>query len=612
MAYTRPDVYIEEILTPEIAPNGISTSIAAFLGFAERGPANTPIFIDSFASFKATFGNAVDKESLYYSVRSFFENGGSACYIVRLIDVSACEGAGATVFPAFFNFENDTGDFLKFEGGFRGKPSFGTWASQLGVRISLSEALINAALLADVAAGDESLQLNTTSGVIVGDIIKVLDANSVEHFFKVTKVRSDSATGTLKKYVDVSSPAGAAITAAGSAVIVLAYDISVVHNGEVLETFTRTTMNPDSDRYIETIINDEQVGSKYVRVDDLGVGTLVSNQRELKSTQVGNLFALVEGGGQDEKSAFEIKADLTDVALPKLSAKKAVNLLCVPPSLDSVNGKLPAANLPLLHANMLEFCGNRMDMFAILDAPSGLLASKDASGSIGAYRSADLGLESYWGALYYPSIKVPKVIGGSETIVTPPSGAIAGLYSRVDQISAPRGGISTSPAGHDEFGQLKGLSGVEVEISDSVHGDLNQMGINCLRIVDRANGLPSVNVLGARTLSSNLDFRYINVRRMMTFIEKSVKSIGERSLFRNNGPTLWSELTLQIESFLSSRAALGELAGASSDESFYIKIDNETNTADNIRQGILVAEIGVALLRPAEFIIFRFSQIQSN
>ena len=612
MAYTRPDVYIEEILTPEIAPNGISTSIAAFLGFAERGPANTPIFIDSFASFKATFGNAVDKESLYYSVRSFFENGGSACYIVRLIDVSACEGAGATVSPAFFNFENDTADFLKFEGGFRGKPSFGTWASQLGVRISLSEALINAALSADVAQGDESLEINTTSGVIVGDIIKVLDTNNVEHFFKVTKVRSDSTTGNLLKYVDVSSPVGAAITAVGSAVTVLVYDISVEHNGEVLETFTRTTMNPDSDRYIETIINDEQVGSKYVRVDDLGIGALVSNQRELKSSQVGNLFALVEGGGEDEKSAFEIKADLTDVALPKLSAKKAVNLLCVPPSLDSVNGKLPAADLPLLHANMLEFCGNRMDMFAILDAPSGLLASKDASDSIGVYRSADLGLESYWGALYYPSIKVPKVIGGSETIVTPPSGAIAGLYSRVDQISAPRGGISTSPAGHDEFGQLKGLSGVEVEISDSVHGDLNQMGINCLRIVDRANGLPSVNVLGARTLSSNLDFRYINVRRMMTFIEKSVKSIGERSLFRNNGPTLWSELTLQIESFLSSRAALGELAGASSDESFYIKIDNETNTADNIRQGILVAEIGVALLRPAEFIIFRFSQIQSN
>lgn len=609
MAYTRPDVYVEEILTQEIAPNGVSTSIAAFLGFAQRGPANQPIFIDSFSSFKRTFGGAVAGESMYYSVRSFFENGGAACYIVRMIDVSATEGPAPTVVAAYQTIDNPSDvDFIKFSAGFRGIPSFGSAGSNLIVDFRQNAAFTGTSLTADAAIGDTILKVGTTNGLIVGDIIKVTDSNDVDSYHKIVSVSSVVEGGAIVRQVEVSLPLTAAIASAGSSVALLAYDVKVILDGETLETFSRLTMNPDSDRYVETVINDEQVGSRYVMVEDLEVGTLLSANREPKLQ--GN-YSLIQGG-QDEIANFDLQADLIDSALPALSSKKSVNLLCVPPSMDSVSGKLPATDVPVLHAAMLEFCGNRMDMFAILDAPVGLTADSDAAGSVGEYRSTTLGLDTYWGALYYPNVKMPKVIGGSQLVTVPPSGSVAGLYSRVDAIPAPQGGVSSSPAGHDDFGQLRGLSGVELEISDSVHGDLNVMGINCLRIVDRATGLPSVNVLGARTLSSTLDFRYINVRRMMTFIEKNVKQIGERKLFRNNGPVLWSELSSDIDTFLSGLFASGELAGSSKQQAFFIKIDSETNTADNIRQGILVGEIGVALLRPAEFMIFRFSQIQSN
>ncbi len=609
MAYTRPDVYVEEILTPEIAPNGVSTSIAAFLGFAQRGPANQPIFIDSFSSFKRTFGEAVEGESLYYSVRSFFENGGAACYIVRMIDVSAASGAAPTVIAANQTVDNkDSVDFLKFSAGFRGIPSFGEAGKELIVDFRQNANFTGTSLSADAAIGDTVLKVGTTNGLIAGDIIKVTDSASVESYHKIVSVSSAVESGVIVRKVEVSLPLTNAIAAAGSSLALLAYDVKVILDGETLETFSRLTMNPDSDRYIETVINDEQIGSRYIMVEDLLTGLLLSNDRE--PLMQGNY--LLSNDGQNEIAGFDLQADLIDSALPTLSAKKSVNLLCVPPSMDSLNGKLPTADIPVLHAAMLEFCGYRMDMFAILDAPSGLSADASAVGSVGEYRSETLGLDTFWGALYYPNVKVPKVIGGSQLVTVPPSGSVAGLYSRVDALPAPQGGVSSSPAGHGDFGQLRGLSGVELEVSDSAHGDLNVMGINCLRIVDRATGLPSVNVLGARTLSSTLDFRYINVRRMMTFIEKNVKQIGERSLFRNNGPTLWRQLTAEIDSFLSSLFANGELAGDSRQESFFIKIDAETNTADNIRQGILTGEIGVALLRPAEFIIFRFSQIQAN
>lgn len=612
MGYNRPDVYIEEILTPEIAPNGVSTSIAAFLGFAQRGPANQPIFIDSFSAFKRTFGEAVENESLYYSVRSFFENGGAACYIVRMIDVSATEGGAPTLVAANTSIDNQASvDILKFSAGFRGLPSYGEWGKDLIVKPRKNSSFVNTAVTTDAAVGDTTLSVGSTNGLIKGDIIKVTEQNNTEHFFKVSGVSSVVQTGVIVRQVEVSTPLTATITAAGSTLELLSYDLTIELDGEELETFTRLTMNPESDRYFETVINDEQVGSRYVLVEDLEVGNLISADREILTLALLSSYALTSDG-QDEKANFDLQADLIDSALPSISAKKAINLLCIPPSIDAVNGKLPATDIPVLHAAMLEFCGNRMDMFAILDAPAGLTASTDAVGSVGEYRSTTLGIDTYWGALYYPSVKMPKVIGGSQLVTVPPSGSIAGLYSRVDSIPAPRGGISTSPAGHDDFGQLRGLSGLSLDISDSAHGDLNIMGVNCLRVVDQATGLPSVNVLGARTLSSTLDFRYINVRRMMTFIEKNVKNIGERSLFRNNSPILWSQLTAEISSFLTKRFESGELAGNTKSESFFVKIDSETNTAENIRQGILVGEIGVALLRPAEFIIFRFSQIQSN
>jgi hypothetical protein len=613
MAYTRPDVYIEEILTPDTATQGISTSIAAFVGAAQRGPANTPIFIDSFSSFKRTFGGVVANESMYYSVRSFFDNGGAGCYIVRVADVSATEGLNPTVIAANEQISADAGSaMLKFSAGYRGKYSFGPKGKDLSVRIRLNSSFVSSALEngADGAVGDTSIKVTSSNGLIAGDIIKVTSTEG-EVFLKVAGICTAVELGFIVCYVDLSSPLGAVITAAGSSVDLLAYDVSVIEDGEMLESFNRLSMNPDSDQYFETVINDEQVGSRFILVEDLELGTLLSNSREIAAAFLNGDYDL-QDNGEDELAGVTVADDIIAGALPSLEAKGAVNLLCVPPSLNDL-GIIPVADIPLLHAGMLEFCGDRMDMFAILDAPKGLSADATAAGSVGEYRKNTLGVDTYWGALYFPHIRVPVRSNSTQLLDIPPSGAVAGLFARVDSIPAPRGGISTAPAGNGEYGLLRGVSGTTLEISDAKHGDLNVIGVNCIRVVERGLGsLPGAQVLGARTLSSTLDFRYVNVRRMMTFIEKNVKAIGEDRLFRNNGPQLWSELTNEITSFLTKRHNLGELAGTTANQAFYVKIDSETNTADNIRQGILVGEIGVALLRPAEFVIFRFSQIQAN
>jgi hypothetical protein len=608
MAYTRPDVYIEEILTPELAPQGVSTSIASFVGATLRGPSDKAIFIDSFAAFQRIFGDkAVDGESIFYSVRSFFENGGAGCYIVRAVSSSQVGGASPNATPANTTINNNHGTptgLLKFFAGYRGSDSHG--AKGRKIEVKLSEVGVETTSSDALTAGDLDIKVSSANGINVGDIVKI-DDNTNDTYLKVSKIESGlDSSGAIIRTLTFTSASTVAV-GSGADVKVIAYDLSVLYDDVEVESYSRLSVDPDSDLYFETVINDEQVGSEYVKVQDLKVGSsLLSVEKEIASSVIGNELGL-DTNGENELTGFAIATDLQN-ALDTLDAKDAVNLLCVPTSI-SATGIFPAASSNITHIKMLKYVEGRMDMFAILDAPSGKTADATGTGSIGKYVKEDLGLDSYWGALYYPHITVKK---GAGSITIPPSGAIAGLYSRVDAIGAPTGGVSSAPAGFGDFGRLEGIRKLEVEVSEAQHGPLNVMGVNCLRVVDRAQGGVSVNVLGARTLSSTLDFRYINVRRMMNFIEKRVKSIGEDSLFRNNGPVLWASLTSQIESFLTKRFEAGELAGNSIQEAFFVKIDSSNNTADYIKQGILIGEIGVALLRPAEFIVFKFSQVQAG
>ena len=626
--YTRPDVYIEEILTPDNTPEGVSTSIASFLGATERGPSNKAILITSFDEFKRVFGGALEKEPLFYTVRSFFDNGGSACYVVRVVSDAAING-GQFAQPAHTMIDNSTGNLLKISAGYRGLPSYGLAGKDLQVLVNQSTLFTNTAtgdLVSDTASGETSIQVASTTGIRPKDFIRIDDstAGPATEYHQVKAVRSDidASTGVLSHYIDLVGQMAGVLDATGgggdvSKITVLAYNITVKDNtGEVLEVFSDVSMNPESDSYIETIINDEETGSRYITVEDLEALTVPVVASQVVSGDL-TVAHLLDQEGQDVLPNFAISDFIGDevnqTGMYALAAKDSVNLLCIPPSLDSTNGILKLADVPKVQAAMLDFCAKRLDMFAILDAPGGRLMSTTATNSIGLYRTGSLGVDSYWGAMYYPHLKVQKTSGSRQTVTIPPSGAVAGLYSRVDAIGAPDGGVASSPAGYGDLGSIRNVSGLEFDVSDSLHGELNTMGINVIKIVERANGaLPGALVLGARTLSNVDEFRYINTRRMMTFVEKNIKRLGKPYLFRNNGPRLWRELTSDIESFLREEFQAGNLAGNSVNESFFVKINATTNTAENIKKGILVGEIGVALLRPAEFVVFRFSQTQAG
>lgn len=203
-------------------------------------------------------------------------------------------------------------------------------------------------------------------------------------------------------------------------------------------------------------------------------------------------------------------------------------------------------------------------------------------------------------AFYFPWLEVFDPVS-NEPILVPPSGHIAGIYARVDNDR----GVHKAPANEPAIG----ATGLAYAISKAQQDGLNPQGVNCIR---NLNG--NITVWGARTLGgdANADLKYINVRRTLLFLRKSIEEGTQWVVFEPNDQGLWQKITRNITAFLTNVWRSGALFGATVQQAFYVKCDAETNPPELRDVGQVVTEIGVAIVRPAEFVIFRISQFTAQ
>jgi hypothetical protein len=212
---------------------------------------------------------------------------------------------------------------------------------------------------------------------------------------------------------------------------------------------------------------------------------------------------------------------------------------------------------------------------------------------------------SDYAAYYFPWIQVfdPATktlqLQSDGRIFVPPSGHVAGIYARVDV----RRGVFKAPANEVVMGAL----GLKYTLSKAHQDGLNPQGVNCIRDL---NG--NIRVWGARTIGgdANTEWRYISVRRTMLFLRESIDEGLQWAVFEPNDQSLWAKITRNVSAFLTTQWQLGMLFGSTAQEAFYVKCDAETNPPELRELGQVVTEIGVAIVRPAEFVIFRISQWQ--
>lgn len=274
-----------------------------------------------------------------------------------------------------------------------------------------------------------------------------------------------------------------------------------------------------------------------------------------------------------------------------------ISIIAAPLPPDTTTQALTAAQSALV-----AHCEKMQDRVAILDSPSDVPADQlvITSGTAPTWRPAT-DLNGY-AAFYFPWILVADPLGSKpgDRVAVPPSGHLAGVYARSDT----QRGVQKAPANEVIFGALD----VSYPVSKILQGTLNPDGVNCIRSFGG-----TIKVYGARTLASdtsggNPEWIYINVRRVVNFLRESIDTGTQWVVFEPNAPELWSKIRRNVGAFLNAQWAAGALVGATPQQAFYVRCDETNNPPDVQVLGQVVAEIGVAVVRPAEFVIFRLSQ----
>ncbi len=274
-----------------------------------------------------------------------------------------------------------------------------------------------------------------------------------------------------------------------------------------------------------------------------------------------------------------------------LEALDDVTMVCVPDLMTTMPGeKLDLTLVKAIQTALIAHCESLGDRVAILDCPPDLTPQE-----IKQWRMDVTGFDSSYAAMYYPWIEVMDS-ATSQVVAIPPSGHVAGVWARNDNTR----GVHKAPANE----VVQGAIGVGFQITKGEQDTLNPIGVNCIRSFPGRG----IRIWGARTLSSNPSWRYINVRRLFNYVEKSIENGTQWVVFEPNNRKLWARVRRDVGAFLRTVWRDGALFGSTPDEAFYVRCDDELNPPESRDLGRLIIEIGMSPVKPAEFVIFRISQ----
>lgn len=340
--------------------------------------------------------------------------------------------------------------------------------------------------------------------------------------------------------------------------------------------------DPDVEEVYDNLSPEPAADNYYVE-EVSGASTLVDLDKEADGRPANGISWLVhEKGGDvpDEVDVTHYEGDAIEVedrtGLAAFEQVDEITIVCAPDE-NAVGQALTLA--------IENHCASKGDRFAILQAEE----DADPPGSL------TPSVDSSYAAFYHPWLTVSHAETGNE-ITVPPGGHVAGIFARSDS----EHGVHKAPANE----VVRGVLSLPVTIGKADQATLNPRGVNCIRSF-RGRG---IRLWGARTTSSDPAWKYVNVRRLFLYIEESIDEGTQWVVFESNDEDLWARVRQTISNFLTGVWEDGALMGTTPDEAFYVKCDRSTMTQNDIDNGRLICEIGIAPVKPAEFVVFRISQ----
>jgi phage tail sheath protein FI len=339
--------------------------------------------------------------------------------------------------------------------------------------------------------------------------------------------------------------------------------------------------------YIVTKVN---AASEVIRLEEVA-RSLPDAQRMPAPGTYALVAPAVEAG---ELTPQELEGDVAKrQGMGSLAAIDEITMVLVPDLMTLAhNGN--AAAIKDVQNKVIAHCEMAQDRMAILDTPPDLSPQEVLD-----WRMNTVGYDSKFATLYWPWIEVMDPIT-SQPMMVPPSGHVAGVWCRTDSTR----GVHKAPANE----VVLGANGLAFQITAEEQGELNRTGVNCIRAFSGRG----IRIWGARTLSSDPEWRYVNVRRLFNYVSESIAEGTQWAVFEPNDERLWIRLRMSAANFLTRVWRDGALFGATPAEAFFVKCDAETNPPDMIEAGQVTVEIGIAPVKPAEFVVFRISQFTAG
>ncbi|NUR03175.1 MAG: phage tail sheath family protein [Streptomyces sp.] len=526
-SYLSPGVYVEEVASGSRPIEGVGTSVAAFVGLAPTGPLNEPTLVTNWTQYVAAFGEFTDGYYLAHSVYGFFNNGGSAAYVVRV------GGSAEAARPDSAN----------------GKAPAAVAAS--GTR-------------AELTAG-EPKQLGT---------------------FSVSATGSAPSGGQLT--VEVADPEGEGPAER--------FKLNVKDGDKTVESFD-VTAKKGGRNYVVTQVKER---SKLITVAEAAPAAQLArpeNQTVALTAPPPAPASVtpVADAGSHPGPADYLGDSADRTGFGGLEAVDEVSMVAVPDLMAAYQrGAIDLEGVKAVQLGLIAHCELMGDRVAVIDPPPGLNARQ-----IQVWRQETAGYDSKYAALYYPWIKSFDPATGQARLV-PPSGHIAGIWARSDS----ERGVHKAPANE----VVRGAVDLEYQVTRGEQDLLNPIGVNCIRAFPGRG----IRVWGARTLSSDPAWRYLNIRRYFNYLEESILIGTQWVVFEPNDHNLWARIRRNISAFLVNEWRSGALFGQRPEEAYYVKCDEETNPPESVDVGRVICEIGIAPVKPAEFVIFRLAQFSSG
>ena len=539
--YRTPGVYFEQdAALPVIGPLG--TDVAGFVGFAERGPLNIPMKVETLDQFSQIFGGKLAQAYLAYAVDGFFANGGETCWVVR---VAVEQDAGTASLDLVDDFGTPVLSLLA------GSP--GSWGNRVVARW--------------VLRGDALISLTLHFPGEPDQLIRDPLSAATPPVENTTVARMDAPP-----------------------VAYLAPRVLLAQPGVV-----PPSPNQISLRALQGALAGGSDGLKNLQPEDISG----------ENSPAGRLLGL---------RALESVKQVAIVAIPDIMPVERVtpqfkpapppdcSVLNAPPAW--INPPQPDPEFPpgfttdqivTLQQALIAHCETMRNRVAVLDPLPNL--TPDAVEA--AYATGDF--DTSFAAVYYPWLLVDDPLMLSDVVrMIPPSGHVAGVYSGTDLAR----GVHKPPANT----VVLGARDVAFAVDDIIHGELNDAQINVIRTFAGRG----IRVAGARTLSSDPLWRYVNVRRLILMIEGAIDISTQWTVFEPNNAILRREIDRVIRAFLEDLFHRGMLDGATSDDAYVVRCDDSTNPPAEVDQGKLLCMVGVQPPLPAEFVVVVIGKTQDG